>query len=222
MNHINFLPESIRKRRARQQRFVWESLLVLSVFAALVLATSLALARSASLRIDAEQAEAAANTAVNQVAEQDRLNRRRQHLARELWLHQRLASPISTADVLAAVADLAPGTITVRSMQLRAERAAGAKGPGVKSDAPQPVPVTPLVALHLEIDAVAPDDEQIADFVANLSGHPAFDGVKIRHSRAGEFEGHIVRRFRVDLRVPLDRRYTRATDAVTEEVAHAD
>ncbi len=221
MNQIDFLPSRFHKRRARQDRAVWEFTLCAAVAIVLVLATVTMHARSAILRDAVESAEGDAKHNETQARERDRLTNSRRALAKQLHVYRMTALPIDTADVLASIAELAPPGITLNSMRMRSKeyRPSGKPTPIGSPKEPE----TGWVALSIELDAVAPSDDQIVDFVAKLERHPAFEGVKIRHSRAGEVAGYAVREFRLDLSVPLDRDYKRKHPHPTsQEVAHAD
>lgn len=224
MNEINFLPESFFRQRARRRRIAIESVVVLAAVGVMGLWF-----HHARVEIDARQRHAAeletrGTQARRQVEQVGRLHADYIALARQLRVKREVALPVGHTQVLATIARLAPPTIAVTELTVQGQRPTPAAKAGaepkapraqVKNAAPKPPQLT------IDIAGLSPDDATIADLVGRLSEHALFEDVTMDYSRSTIVDGLIARRFRVTMKVPLDRDY-RVVAAPTQGVADAN
>jgi Tfp pilus assembly protein PilN len=222
MTQVNFLPASFLERRAGRRRTWRQCALVLAVAACTgvwvwrrqdglnALETQLQ-TMNRQLAGDADQRGQAAD-----------LEARCQALDRQLRTRQELEQPVQATAVAATLARLMPPSIGLTSLTLVAPRPTPA--PKAEDDKPRPEageaarPAPEL--LRVELVGIAPEDVEVADFVGRLTQCPLFTDVKMLYSRALQTPDLQGRQFRIELAVPLDRRYTPAAEPAGG-VAHA-
>lgn len=74
--------------------------------------------------------------------------------------------------------------------------------------------------LQIEMIGMAPGDAQVASILGQFAQHPLFAGVKLVYCRAQQSGDLLVREFRIEMEVPLDRDFEES--APTQGVAHAN
>lgn len=233
MNEINFLPQAFMNQRARKRRVYRQVMLVLIAAAALTAWFLVERHQIATLRGQTEVLEANAAAAEGHSSESARLRNRVAELSRQIDAARQLACPVSCTQVVATIGRLTPQAVSVRLLRVRQDqikvqpppstpaRSAAGKKP-VKTEPPQP-----LTVLRVELEAVAPSDEQIADFVGRLAEHPLFDNVKLHYTRSTRVGDYGVRQFSIEMAVSLDRQYLPTASAsgaqeVAQGASHAD
>jgi hypothetical protein len=243
MNEINFLPQSFIRLRARKRRVLRESLLVVVVVVGMGVWYAFA-QRGLQALVESAQGVQAQVATGEQDEEAKRLHARYVELARQCDAIRQLVSSVNASQVLATIASVTPPSVAVRVLELNdkgldvwaaktkerdhrkaqeeANKARGntsktkkaAAGSGSKFDPP---------IMEIKLEAVAPGDVQITDFVGRLTQHPLFGNVKLYYTRSTTVGEFAARQFSVQMEVRLDRRYGPAGKTQTaKEVAHAD
>jgi len=223
MSQINFLPESFvqdMERRARRTRHIALIVCVLLCMAGWWLG-SFQQVRSQSKLADALDQQI--QTAEEQKLEMAKLQSRRELLVHQLKVQRELAQTLEHTAVLATIADMMPSSMgmtalamTTTGMDAKPARSTtrNRKGKAGNNRTSEPP------SILLELQGIAENDVQVADFVGALADHVMFEDVKMIYARQAEYGSVIAREFRMELRVPLDREY-RLLEPEQEEVAHA-
>lgn len=242
MNEINFLPESFVRMRRAKKRVMREILLV--AFVAMGMAAWFTLERRTlgELTAHAEALELQSSQAT-QDDETLELQAKYNNLARQHVANRQMVCPVSSPQLLATIASLTPPQVALRSLELKdkgltawmawsqeqkrlKELAESNKGKSKRSKGAQRKPnpstaVSPL--LVVQVQAVAPSDVEITDFVGRITQHPLFDNVKLHYTRSTTVGDYSARGFSLEMNVRLDRLYSPTAEAEpTQEVANAD
>jgi len=214
MNQINFLPQDYLQKQERAARRVRQTLLVAVVAFCMVGWWLGAYARVSSLGHFADALELEVRAANDQMLEMVKLQGRREALAHQLKIQRELAQPLAHTHVLTVMAELMPESMGTRRLALTSTGLnAKPRRSGRSSSSTEPV-------ILIELEGIAPNDVEVADFVGELTNHVLFREVKMLYARQVEFDDVIAREFRLEMRVPMNRVY-QVNERPLEEVAHA-
>lgn len=208
MNEINFLPESFIRARKRRVRMVREAMLVCVVV--VLMASWFVAARGRLARLDsfARFREAEAAAAQEQMSEMVKLRLRHETLTHQVKIQRTLAQPLDHSVIIASVGALMNDTLVLMQLELTGVRPSPSRDQdAVTAAATRGRPVQRPDTLALVLVGLAPDDEQITDFVARMQDHKLFDETKMIYSRAANLREMPVREFRIEARILLDRDY---------------
>lgn len=207
MNHINFLPERYielaQRSRRRPMNFLAIGITVLALAGAWVLGDrSQALAqRTQQLQAELDQ-RATANTAADALRREIAEVQAQREIAREI------SQPVSTAQVLATLAQVAPSAIKVTDLQIVAHRPTPNKPvTEEQGDAPVEAPAFEPTWLEVTLSGIAPEQADIVALTRALSEHPLFTQVRLRSSGVAQSEYFEARTFALDIRIDLDREF---------------
>jgi Tfp pilus assembly protein PilN len=225
VNDINFLPDRFLREQKRKSRVWREAGLVAAVAFVLVAWYGVMHGQVAGAErlLQARQDELAA--ANQQTTEMVRLQQEYTRLSHQSQIQERLCLPVAYTQVIAALSKLMPASLTMTRLAMTSESPGPTVAPrksgtaSAKSTAP-PAP-QPARSMMLEVTGFSPTDMDVANFVGRLSDYPLFANVKMRYSRTHRVDEAPARQFRIELEVPLDRRYT-AGPKPPEELAHAN
>ncbi len=133
-----------------------------------------------------------------------RINELSGHIAR----YDRLAWPVRVSDVIAALGEQIPESLTLTSLTLTPRHEGGRvtrskPRPGAKATEE---PVTKSV-LAVEIEGIAPDDFALALLVSGIEAHPLFKAVALDFARSRVVDGREARGFRVTCEIDLSVQY---------------
>jgi hypothetical protein len=244
VSDINFLPKSYLQAQERYARMWREGMVVILAGALLVGWYLYELAQTQVLNQQVIQAKADVQKVQDQITLFRKLQLERKGLIRQLRVHRELTQPLAHTAVLGAIGQIMPTSIGLTDMSITTlppqppkpappeKRKSGSGGSPAKADkkAEEEALTMPKVPpLRIELIGLAPNDVEIADFMARLSDHVLFTDVKLLYSKPVETQDLIAREFRIDMQVPLDREYrepeaqTESASAAVEqgEVAHA-
>lgn len=204
---IDLMPESCRKRLGQRSRVRrWIALYAVTVGAIGLTAGGLRMAEQSRLG-DVLRLRERVQLDAGQRVEAARLQSQIDYFQTQLDRQDRLSLPVAVGDVIAAIGDVTPRTVSLSSLAVtprqdkggsRARATPGAKGSD-KSDAP--------ARLVLELKGVAPDDLQMATFVAGLEAHPLFRAIAVDYARKTEMRGREAREFALTCEIDLSTRY---------------
>jgi len=214
MNQINFLPKDYLLKQERAARRVRQTLLIAVVVFCMAGWWVGAYTRVGAMADHAEALDQEVQAANDQMLEMVKLKSRRAELAHRLSIQRELALPLSHTHVLNAIAELMPESVGTRHLSVTATGLSGKRARSGKSSGP----ANPV--LLIELEGIAPNDVEVADFVGQLTDHVLFKQVKMLYARQVELDDVIAREFRIEMRVPLDKVY-RVSERPLEEVAHA-
>lgn len=212
MSQINFLPETFKRARRRQQRRPAEFMVIAGTLVALA---GLWLSMSGPDYVLAEQADEL-DKSLEEVAElraeQDRLFKERSGLQRQLMTARETYQPISATQVISRLSALTPESIRLINIEMAAERPAPQGKPEPTTDkriVGKKAVETPRTAnlMKITLTGHAPSDEQLVELIRGLSADPVFTSVALRSSKQDKTRTHYVRTFHLDVVIDLDRRF---------------
>lgn len=232
MNQVDFLPESFARGRAQRLRVMRQGLLVAAVAGGLLVWGVALRAQVAGQARDAASLEDQVIAARQMKTEMNRLRDEQKQLAHQVKIQQQLSQPVSHSRIVATLSAVIPAQVAVTELTMTTARPApaqavprGATRSRKRQQTDAAAARQQLNEVAIELQALAPDGALVANLVEDLSDHPLFTDVQIRHTRAVEVRGLMAREFRLQLQVDLDRRYLDpddADDAQQQEVAHVD
>lgn len=210
MNQINFLPDSYIEQTQLARRRPVNLIAVLLTGIALAGAWMLG-DRSEALATRAEQlrGQVAELESARQEARsiQHQIDDTREHHA----IVREINQPVTTAQVIATLAQLAPESIKLTNLQLIAHRADPAPVPTGDDDR-DAAPSKPKPNwLEVSIMGVAPDQATVVDLTEALTEHPLFTQVRPRSSGVTTAGPYQAREFLIVTRIDLDRTFVPPT-----------
>lgn len=221
MSAIDFLPPSYREKRAARQRRVRRY-----AFTALAAAFVASWWLPLQSEVEAAQYEADALSQKlhgNEVqkAELKKLQAEQESLQKRLAVREQMIDPVDTTQVLALLANLAPDEIKFDRVSVSARRPA----PEIVDDKKkkprkEKEPKAVVHEIEIEIDAFAPNDRSIVNFVGAIDQHPLFSSVKVPTNRNAQIQGYAARQFRLLVVVDLNREIHE--EQTRKEMADAD
>lgn len=205
---IDLIPESSRRRLGkRRQIHLWASWMAAVVMlmtistAALTIAEQRTLQEVTALRklvqLDADQQRQA------QLIQSD-LDRLTVRIAR----HDRLAWPIGLGQVIRALGEVTPATITLKSIAATPRAASGKNSSRRAGGADRSYEV-----MYLEVAGVALDDIDVSQFVNGIESHPIFSGIVLDYARTTTLGERTLREFGLTCEIDLTARYSVAEGA---------
>lgn len=204
---IDLMPASCRERFARRNRMrAWLAAYVLSAVAITVVTIGL----KASCRPGADQIQlldARAAISAQQSKEAARLRGEIRRIRSLVERHERIAWPVHISDVIAVVGQVAPPSVSIASLGVTPRQASGAQQQQRAAAAKDKGDSKPGSVLLVEIRGVAPNDAEIAQFVAGLESHPLFENVSLDYARRDDSGGVELREFGITCRVDAIKRY---------------
>jgi hypothetical protein len=212
MSQINFLPQAFVAQRDRRYRLARASCLIAIALTLIAGWLVMSLHNLRRLGEEADRAEQFALSVAGQMVQLQRLRQRENELLKVMRIEQEVRPTLEVSALLALITDLAPRDVAVQSISLESQidlpaaQAANAPPRGRSAGKPKQFG-DGWQRFQLQVEGVAPDDNQVADFVSRLSTHPVFENVTIRYSRSGEVGPYRARQFRIDFDVRLTREY---------------
>jgi hypothetical protein len=205
MNQINFLPDSyIEQAQLARRRPV--NLIAVVLTAAALGGAWLLGDRSEALAHRAEQLQ-------GQVAELESAKQQARAIERQIAdtrarhaIVREINPPVTTAQVLATLARLAPEPVKLTNLQLVAHRADPAPVPTGDGNPPAPAEARSNW-LEVSIMGVAPDQATVVDLTEALTDHPLFTKVRPRSSGVTTAGPYQAREFLIVARIDLDRTF---------------
>jgi hypothetical protein len=222
MNHVNFLPESFIRQRAIRQRKTRHMLIVAGTVLCMAAWYIGARAQIMALRSESNQLKADIVSAMTQKSEMVKLQIEQKQLVHKVKVQSELAQSLKHSQILALLADMMPASMAMNELTMLNQRPPLRTNTEKVSKDGKPIPhPTEPNLVSIQLDGLAPDDLLIANLVGDLTEHPAFENVKMLHSKAVTVEKVQARSFRLEMVVPLARIYRDRAVAQVEEVAHA-
>ncbi|MEM7577646.1 MAG: hypothetical protein AAF328_09235 [Planctomycetota bacterium] len=235
MSEINFLPQSYRDRLRRRVRHLREGIAIFITVIGLGVwwaydANELIELQGAS-RFAEDRLTAALST--EQMVEQ--LEKRRNKLMDQRRLQREIRVPIRHHQIVRILGGLFPDSVTLTRLALINDRpepkpyvapTQAADRPNKPSfgsrNAEPPRLSTAPDRVIVELEGLAPDDIAVAEVIAELSGHPLFDGVKLHTSKFLETRGVAARSFRITGQIDLSRNIVWVTSEPTDQPGEAE
>ena len=227
MSQVNFLTDRFVQEQTRRSRAGRELFLVGAVVVAMFGWGVMAWGQMASLKSQLRTRQDETSVVEDQTGQFAELTRQCRELQRQVALHQEMALPLDVTAVMATIAQLAPDSLTVTRMTLSAPKpqpkkaADQTKSSGRKKSKrkkAKPGSAQRERVLRIDLSGVCPSDSDVADFVDSLTAHQLFSTVKPLHSRSGLVLSEAVRKFQIEMEVPLDRLYVPTNEARKEMV----
>lgn len=219
MSQINFLPESFQKHYARSRRRPIEFGLIAATLAGLVLLWLSSGGPDPALAEQVDQMQREIDQIQQLHDEQIQLDSQRSELQRRLMIARETYQPIGMTQAIARISQRTPESIRIVSLELQNDRPApeplpdtnanntnrrviASAGSNQTSDKPRQPSL-----LKITLTGHAPNDEAIVELIRALDRDPVFSTVSLRGSRVEQTRTHIVREFRLDVVIDLDRRF---------------
>lgn len=245
MNSINFLPQSYLDGQRRRRRVVREVFALVMLSGLMGVAYLYVLTQTQMLQQQVLNRQADGKAVREKIAQFQNLQHLQKQLVREVNMQRELRQPLTHTAILATLGQIMPASIGLTDLTLVAHapvpqkpvapdtkrRTFGSKSgsapaapaktsdkDGAKAKQPEIVKIKPL---KVELVGLAPNDVEIADFMATLSDHDLFTEVKLLYSRSVEAGPIVGREFRIEMQVPFDRDYRPVLEPEPQEVAHA-
>jgi len=215
MLNINFVPDDyIQKRRQQHANIVYLVLLSLVLCvtggAFLVIKT-----RQRSLLAEAGAINAKLANTSQAIAQLEELQSKRKVMMKTALMTAELIEPVPRSLMLAELANDLPGGVSLTRVKFSQERprnvgvvasskyeaaraAKGAQGDGGQLSAEK------MLETKIEIEGLAPSDEEVAGYIAQLGDSILFEGVDLVRSREYKVEDEIYRRFELTARLKKD------------------
>lgn len=225
-NDVNFLPSWYVQARARKRSLQRSGVMAVLVLVGMVTLLAQTWHTRSELRDYAGELAAKLESTRMQVTEATRLRQQRAVLEKQLTVHRQLHKPISYSEVTGTLASLMPPTVSLVDVQLNTERltttrvvAAKNPRPGGAGGRDSTVTESSQV-ISIDLQGVAPSDQDIANFIGALASSNLFQNVKMIYSKKGTRGRLITRDFRMRMQVPLNCEY-RNLNLPQQEVAGA-
>ncbi|MFI4859735.1 MAG: PilN domain-containing protein [Phycisphaerales bacterium JB063] len=207
MNSINFLPERYvelaERSRRRPMNFLAIGITAIALVGVWVLSD-----RSDALASQAMQLETKLHGIEIENDEADKIRRDIAGLHEQQAIHREIGQSVTTAQVLATIAQVAPAAIKLTDLQLVAHRATPAPRADPDPEArPQPKPKHEPAWLEVTLTGVAPEQDDIVALTRALSEHPLFTQVRLRASGNARAQRYEARTFLIELRIDLEREF---------------
>lgn len=230
MSEIDFLPASYHESKSRARRARREAMLVAVAIVGLAVGWWVSRDSNEDLRHAVVMAENQAAKAASEAERAAKMTLAKQKLESVIALQRKVSQPVTTAQIIAAIARATPTAVTAQRLTLISVRpamtpksAASTKeqtksSKHARKDAAAAVPEQEPDLIRVEFTGVAAREELVGQFMQKLAENPLFVSVKLGHSKALQSDEIVAREFRVTLEVPLDREYR---SAASPEVASA-
>lgn len=221
MSQINFLPASYRERAESARRRPL-NFLAIGITAAALAGVWVLGDRSSVLAHQADTLSHELTLVENEQAAANDLRRQIAQVQRDRALAREISQPVTTAQVLATLAEVMPPSVKLTSVQVVAHRPEPAKptapvAAGSQStDTPDAPRTHEPVWLELSVMGIAPTQQDIVQLTAALTHHPLFTQVRPRSSGATQTDRFEARTFHLALRIDLDREFVPADPAPAE------
>ncbi len=196
---VDLTPESCRRRLGRRSQIQWW-------VTAYVVTLALAAVVSATLSLSQQREQSRVDSLLRQVQLDEDQQRRADELLAEidgyertLNRHRRLAWPFQIGDVVATIGATAPAEITLTTLAIkpraRSNRARTKEQANAQAE---------YEALYVELAGIAPDDRDIAEFVARLQRLDIFTTVVMDYARKTRLGVGEAREFGVTCEIDLN------------------
>lgn len=206
---IDMMPASCRKtlgHRSWVRRWVATYIGVVLVLAA---GSSLARMGQSGLRTEVRTMTKQAEERWERNEEAQRLLAEIRSLEETITRYNRLAWPVRVSQVINSLAALAPDPVTITTLAItpretRQNRRAATTGRRQNQKNEPEVVDSNLI---IELEGLAPNDNEVALFVSGLEQHPLFSAVTLDFARSQMVDEFEARNFRITCRIDLNARY---------------
>ncbi|MBI1367441.1 MAG: hypothetical protein GC162_02180 [Planctomycetes bacterium] len=233
-NEVDFVPAWYRRKEANRRSTKRQMVMVVVLVAGMAALLVQNWHTHEALASYADQLTRKLESTKMQITEATKLRAQQAALDKQLRVHRELHKPIDYSHIIGTMAHIAPPSISMRDLSMETEKvtytrpiAAGdkgfadsAKGKGAAGAKPRTVTESYWV-VSVELEGIAPNDRDVANFIGELAASKVFQNVKMIYSKAGTFGPYVTRNFRIRMEVPLDCKYEDANRAKTGEVANA-
>jgi Tfp pilus assembly protein PilN len=200
-NAIDFLPERVRRQRARNRRLIRQVMLLLVAGAAFAAWMWFSDRRVARAQAELELLQDRSANVRSLLAQRDQLQRQKGELLIKDRISGRLGSRAGALDVLSELERLLPQGVSIVSLNLDAVQ----QSLPVEMVRDRSVVVSPAAApreslvnrLRLVVTGMAPGDVDVANFIGQLTASPLFEDVAMGYIRGQALQGHRGREFQV-------------------------
>jgi len=219
MSKKSFLPEDyLEQRIQRRTNFICLMLFVV-VMAGVIGAFLVTDRQRAELRDQRKTVDAKFEDAAKRLEQLDRMQAQKQQMIRKAKVTGMLLERVPRTLVLAELINNMPTTVTlleisaitktvaptgrpVTVMQRVKGQKANEKNEKEKGGPPEP-DVKP-VEVEMLLVGLAPTDVEVAQYMAALGQSAMFRSVELKYSEQAEIDKQIMRRFRVEFKIPTD------------------
>ncbi len=205
---IDLMPEASRARlgqRSRSRR--WIALYAGTAAFFVVAGVGLNVARRAKLPAVGEL-RAQVNFDAEQRAKAAKIRSQQKNIEALLNRQDLLAFPVQQSEVIAVIGEMTPRTMALTSLSSSPRRDRGlARVRAAEGENPVPE----FSKLLIEVEGLAKNDQDVANFVQGLEDHPLFGQIALDYTRRTEVAGVTVREFGVTSEIDLTARYLSAS-----------
>lgn len=224
MSQINFLPESFKRTRRRQQRRPAEFALIAGTLLALAVFWLLTGGPDHALANHNEQLDRSLDEIAQLQSAKNRLISERSTLQRKLMIARETYQPISATQLLSRLSKLTPEPVRLINVEMSAHRPKPQAKQTAVANKKMVGKATKALAsessqMKINITGHSPSDEQLVTLIRELSADPVFTSVALRSSKQDKTQTHYVRTFHLDVAVDLNRRFI---DPAERGANHAD
>lgn len=218
-NDVNFLPGWYVQARARKRSLQRTAALSIFVIAGMVLLLGQTWhTRSELTAYHAELERKLASTKM-QITEATKLRRALADLQTQLKVHRQLHKPINYSQITGTLGNLMPPTVALANVTLATERLTETRTlkpsdprytqakQAVAGSGREPTVTETCWVVAIDLQGVAPSDQDIANFIGALASSNLFQNVKMIYSKKGTRGRLITREFRMRMTVPLNCEY---------------
>lgn len=213
MLNINFVPDDyVQKRRLYQANILYIVLLLIVLFVAggvfLVIKT-----RQRSLFAEVSVINAKLAKTSEAIAQLEELQSKRKIMMKTALMTAQLIEPVPRSLLLAELANSLPAGVSltrvkfVQKAQAEAGAAYSSKYEAAKAAAGAEqgqLSLEKMLETEIEIEGLAPSDEEVAGYIARLSDSILFEDVDLVHSKEHKVDEEIFRKFELTAMLKKD------------------
>jgi hypothetical protein len=206
MREVEFLPEwypRVRQRRRMVVMQTWASLaLICALGVWMLLVQRNVHAREvelSSLRTDLNQSEA-------EVSRLEELLQLQQQLGRQDQIFLKIGRPIESTKIITTLEQLMPRDMALLDMTVEKDETVTRSANALAARAARPPQAGSAAAaaaaeikIRLRLHGVAPNDMDLAEFLAKLTTKPFFKQTELIYTRERQDSGHVMREFEVSV-----------------------
>jgi Tfp pilus assembly protein PilN len=204
MRELEFLPDWYPKLRKSAQRLRLRVAVALLIATGLSVWTMLARHNIAEAEVSLDTLKAQLDQARGELQLLDIQTDLLRKLQAQSRIDARLGLPIEMSRMLAAVEACMPREMSLLEVTTDTETVAKPLS-AVSADGPRVAPEALLQrSLRVKVQGVAPTDEQVTTFFAELNKLPLLDQVRMTYAKDLVADGHLMRQFEISFRINLD------------------
>ena len=201
MNHVDFLPETIRIKRELRSRIVREGYLLLALIGTVALLGTVRQGWIGEAEAQLSLVERRVANIQLQLENRSELERMEANLMIRRRIKEDLGSRANALDVMSELENIMPRTIVLKEMQLETMSVpvriieANQDATAQVASSNRAKKFTIEKRLRLTVTGLSPTDVDVANFIAQMSASPCFEDVNMGYTRNVEYRERRAREF---------------------------